>query len=116
MHDLKSVVGTFNQYIDNNRFTEALIQFYREDIISIDNDSSLIYGRQRMLELTGTFLNKSRNLSTRTINSLVSEQTSIVERVYTFDIPEGGHYHFKQISIQQWADAKIWYERHLYTL
>ena len=58
MHDLKSIVGAFNQYVDDNRFTEALILFYWDDIISIDNDSSFIRGRQRMLELTDTSFEK----------------------------------------------------------
>ena len=116
IHDLKSLVDTFNQYIDNNMFAEALNFFYRDDMISVDNDAAPIRGRQEMLELTSAFLESTRNFSTRVINTLVSDHISVVERVYSFDMPEGGHYHFKQVSIQQWADAKIWHERHIYSL
>lgn len=116
MHDLKSLVDAFNRHIDEHRFSEALQNFYREDMISVDNESEPISGRAKMLELTSAFLERVRNLSTTVISTMVSDHISVVEREYSFDMPEGGRYRFKQVSIQQWADARIWHERHLYRL
>lgn len=116
MHDLKSIVDAFNRNIDELRFTEALNTFYREDMISVDNDGTPVLGRQKMLELTGSFLERVRGLSTHVISTMISDHISVVEREYRFDMPDGAHYRFRQVSIQQWADARIWHERHLYQL
>jgi ketosteroid isomerase-like protein len=116
MYTLQSRVDEFNRCISENRFAEALHNFYSEDLISVDNDGAPIRGRQPLLELVDQFMENTRNLSTKVINVMVSTNISVVERHYEFEYNKGGHFNYRQVSIQQWADGKIWHERHIYTL
>ena len=116
MYTLQSRVEAFNRCVSENQFAEALQNFYSEDLISVDNDGVPIRGKKPLLELVDQFMLNTSNLSTRVLNVMVSNNISVVERQYQFEYNKGGHFNYKQISIQQWSDGKIWHERHLYTL
>lgn len=116
MEDFKSRVAAFHRLIAQASFTEALEEYYDENIQSSDNNGTPIKGLTALRKAVEGFLSNSNNLSITLENSIVIDNYSAAQWRYQFIHSKIGAVDYRQISIAHWENGKIVLEQHLHNI
>ncbi len=115
-NDLKHRVDTLNTMIQQGRITEAMEEFYSDNVVMAENDAEPTVGLAANLEREQAFVNNTQWHGLELKDVVVDGNTSMVRWWMDFTNSEyGQRLAFTQVAYQRWEDGKIAEERFYYT-
>ncbi|MET0243929.1 MAG: nuclear transport factor 2 family protein [Flavitalea sp.] len=114
MPAINEVVMQFNELIHQQKFLEAIDQFYHPDVISGDNSNPPIIGTEKLKASVQHFIENATIHKIEIVSLLIEKDLSVTNWFYAFDHKDLGSAEHHQFSMQRWKDNKIVQEQHFY--
>ena len=116
MQPLKARVYHYKQLLEQGANMAVIDQYYDEQISQLENDQTLIVGKQQLRDLEAENLAKVTALQQQITSLVVDENQELVmgEMTIRFTSKQGGTKQLNQAFVQRWKAGKIFTQRFYY--
>ena len=115
MKDLKEKLIKLNELIQQGRLVEGIDQFYHDEVIMQENESTPTLGKAANREREQKFLNDVMEFRKGEVLGIaIGEGLSTVIWHFDYTHREWGVRNYKQVSVQRWKDGLIIHEQFFY--
>lgn len=114
MQSFNEIVMEFNNYVQEQKFLEAIEKFYHPEVISCENNGTPVVGIDRLRSELKLFLKNTQIHKIEVVSLLIENGLSVTNWYHSFDHKENGHVDRHQFSLQRWSGNKIVQEQHVF--
>lgn len=112
MKTILQKINELNQMIVEGNALEGFERFYHDEVVMQENESPPTKGKVANLIREFEFFNSITEFrGAKPLAVSAGENVSMVEWHFDYTHKDWGVRNYKQISVQQWADGKIIYEK-----
>lgn len=116
MTTFSEIVFEFNHLVQQNKFVEALDQFYDDKVVSTDNLNPPNVGIEALRAEVDNFIENATIEKVELVSIIIENNLSVTNWHYKFKHKQFGNIDTHQLSVQRWANNKIIQENHFYNL
>lgn len=114
MNNLSEKVSDLNQLITAGRYMDAFEKYYHEEVKMQENENPPTVGKSANRNRELDFLSKTVVKEARPLKVTVGENFSMVEWHFNYTHEEWGEKNYRQVSVQEWKDGRIFHEKYYY--
>jgi len=115
MKTLNSTVVAFNSLIQQNKFKEALDEFYADEVVFTTNLNSPAIGIAAFRTVVEEFMQNAKIEKVELVSLMMEKDLSVTNWYCALDHKKFGSIDMHQLSVQRWKDNKIIQENHFYS-
>lgn len=110
-------INDLNQMIVSGRILEAFDKYYHDQVVMQENELEPMIGKSINRLREEIFLNSIIEFRSATpVKVAVGNGLSMVEWYYDYTHKDWGIRKYTQVSVQQWKDGKIIFEKFYYNI
>jgi hypothetical protein len=116
MNELETKVSQLNELISKGQTILAMEQFYAETVIMQENEEDPRTGKTACIEHEVRSIRKVKEMQSKLLNQAIDHQRNIVfsEWQITFETHGGKKLMLSEVSVQQWRNGLIQWEKFYY--
>ena len=114
-HSIENALQDLNALVMNGKLLEAFEKYYSENVSMQENSNPPFIGKDVNRKREEEFLKNILEFRGASVEgTAVSDDLSFVIWKYDYTHKEWGVRNYTQVSVQHWADGKIYHEQFFY--
>lgn len=114
-HSIQESLRDLNNLVMSGRLLDAFEKYYHDEVVMQENDNPPVIGKTHNRNRELLFVQNVEEFRSASVESIaISDDTSFVLWNYDYTHREWGLRKYNQVSVQNWKDGKIIWERFFY--